>query len=77
MSKKVSFEGCIEELFKKYNRLHLSRKEVAEIIGVSTKTLDRRRKEEIDIPNFFYFDNKCYFKIENVALYKIAKELKS
>ena len=69
-------DKIVEILFKKYNSIILSRKEVATTLGISTATLDRMRKNGIG-PTYKKVDSvknsAVQYSIYSIAEYIVSK----
>lgn len=69
MNKDKIEEKCYELLFNKYQKLVLSKDEVAELLNISTRTLDRRKANNSDLPKFKIIDGTYCFSLEAITKY--------
>lgn len=70
MIKNESLKNSKEMLFSKFKKLILTKEEVAEILGISQSTLNRRIKEGSELPSYKKIGGKYFFPIEAIALYE-------
>ncbi|WP_151950319.1 helix-turn-helix domain-containing protein [Aliarcobacter butzleri] len=59
-------------LYRKYNKMMLSKKEVANELGISLRTLNRRIEEKAALPSYTKNGGIYLFPLENVAKYITA-----
>lgn len=59
-------------LYQKYNKMMLSKKEVANELGISLRTLNRRIEEKSALPSYSKNGGLILFPIENLAKYITA-----
>jgi predicted DNA-binding transcriptional regulator AlpA len=59
----------LEQLQTKYNKLGLSRTELAQELGISIATLDRMLVKGEDLPKYKRIGNRYFFPLEGIASY--------
>lgn len=59
-------------LYQKYNKMMLSKKEVANELGISLRTLNRRIEEKSALPSYSKNGGLILFSLENLAKYITA-----
>lgn len=69
MKKDKIAEKCYELLFNKFQKLELSKDEVANLLSISTRTLDRRREKNLGLPEYKVVDGNYYFSLEAITRY--------
>ena len=68
----------IQSLIQKYGLL-LTSAQTAEVLGISTRTLDERRKNCIDCPEYIEGQGKkgFMFPVQNIVAYQLKKAQQS
>ncbi|OCL99559.1 hypothetical protein AAX29_00600 [Aliarcobacter thereius] len=56
-------------LYQKYNKMMLSKKEVANELGISLRTLNRRMEEKAALPSYTKNGGIFLFPLESVSKY--------
>lgn len=72
ISHEIIFTSMLQALISKYGVM-LTSKDCAEALGISTRTLDERRKAAADCPEFIEAKKGIMFPVQNVVLYQIEK----
>ena len=72
ISSEIIFTSMLQALISKYGVM-LTSKDCAETLGISTRTLDERRKAAVDCPKFIEAKKGIMFPVQNVVLYQIEK----
>ncbi|AXX94978.1 hypothetical protein [Arcobacter ellisii] len=68
----------IQSLIQKYGLL-LTSAQTAEVLGISTRTLDERRKNCVDCPEYIEGQGKkgFMFPVQNIVAYQLKKAQQS
>lgn len=76
-NKELSIE-MIKTLILKYGLL-LNSSQTAEVLGISTRTLDERRKNGLDCPEYVEGQGKkgFMFPVQNIVAYQLKKAQQS
>ncbi|WP_417326579.1 hypothetical protein [Halarcobacter sp.] len=72
ISHEIIFTSMLQALIGKYGVM-LTTKDCAQALGISTRTLDERRKAAIDCPEFLEAKKGIMFPVQNVVKYQIEK----
>ncbi|NVJ52577.1 MAG: hypothetical protein HWD90_02700 [Campylobacteraceae bacterium] len=72
ISSEIIFTSMLQALISKYGVM-LTSKDCAEALGISTRTLDERRKAAIDCHEFIEAKKGIIFPVQNVVKYQIEK----
>ena len=72
ISHEIIFTSMLQALISKYGVM-LTSKDCAEALGISTRTLDERRKAAMDCPEFIEAKKGIMFPVQNVVKYQIEK----
>ncbi len=72
ISHEIIFTSMLQALISKYGVM-LTSKDCAEALGISTRTLDERRKTATDCPEFIEAKKGIMFPVQNVVKYQIEK----
>ena len=72
ISSEIIFTSMLQALISKYGVM-LTSKDCAEALGISTRTLDERRKLATDCPEFIEAKKGIMFPVQNVVKYQLEK----
>lgn len=78
ISNEVITTTMIQTLINKYGLL-LTSNQTAEVLGISTRTLDERRKNCVDCPEYIEGQGKkgFMFPVQNIVAYQLKKAQQS
>ena len=72
ISHEIIFTSMLQALISKYGVM-LTSKDCAETLGISTRTLDERRKAVINCPEFIEAKKGIMYPVQNVVTYQLEK----
>lgn len=70
MNRNEIYQHSYDNLFSTYKKLNLSKKEVAQLLNISTRQLDRRIMKNTGVPPFTKIDGLYSFPIEGISMYQ-------
>ena len=72
------FNTMVSALISKYGLL-LTSSQTAEVLGISVRTLDERRKSSVDCPEYLEGQGKkgFMFPVQNIVNYQLTKSKQS